>query len=97
MILEIVTAVVVLINIAAFACWGIDKSRAKKGAWRISEGTLLCLAFFGGSVGALLGMLAFRHKTQKWQFKIGVPICLMYHVGLVLMFWLLHKYWGLSF
>lgn len=94
MVLKIVIAVIAGINILAFVLWGIDKEKAKKGKWRISESLLLSLALFGGSLGALLGMLVFRHKTQKWQFKLGVPVCLMYQVGLVLMFWLLHSVWG---
>ena len=94
MVLKIVIAVIAVINILAFALWGIDKEKAKKGKWRISESLLLSLALFGGGLGALLGMLVFRHKTQKWQFKLGVPVCLMYQVGLVLMFWLLHSVWG---
>lgn len=96
MIIKIVAAVLAVINLAAFIMWGVDKARAKKGAWRISESALLLIALLGGGLGALLGMLVFRHKTQKWQFKIGVPICLMYQVGLILMVWFLTKYWGLG-
>lgn len=96
MIIKIVAAVLAVINLAAFVMWGVDKARAKKGAWRISESALLLIALLGGGLGALLGMLVFRHKTQKWQFKIGVPICLMYQVGLILMVWFLTKYWGLG-
>ena len=96
MIIKIVAAVLAVINLAAFVMWGVDKARAKKGAWRISESALLLIALLGGGLGALLGMLVFRHKTQKWQFKIGVPICLMYQVGLILMVWFITKYWGLG-
>ena len=96
MIIKIVAAVLTVINLAAFVMWGVDKARAKKGAWRISESALLLIALLGGGLGALLGMLVFRHKTKKWQFKIGVPICLMYQVGLILMVWFLAKYWGLG-
>ncbi|MBQ6834299.1 MAG: DUF1294 domain-containing protein [Lachnospiraceae bacterium] len=96
MIIKVVAAVLAVINLAAFVMWGVDKARAKKGAWRISESALLLIALLGGGLGALLGMLVFRHKTQKWQFKIGVPICLMYQVGLILMVWFLTKYWGLG-
>ena len=96
MIIKVVAAVLAVINLAAFVMWGVDKARAKKGAWRISESALLLIALLGGGLGALLGMLVFRHKTKKWQFKIGVPICLMYQVGLILMVWFLTKYWGLS-
>ena len=47
-----------------------DKRRAKKNRWRKSESSLLCLGFFGGAVGAILGMIAFRHKTRKWYFWV---------------------------
>jgi uncharacterized membrane protein YsdA (DUF1294 family) len=64
---NIATAIVVL-NFAAFAAFGIDKSRAERGEWRISEGTLLRLAFFGGTIGAYTGRYLFRHKTRKQPF-----------------------------
>jgi uncharacterized membrane protein YsdA (DUF1294 family) len=52
-----------------FAYWS-DKRRAKKNRWRKSESSLLCLGFLGGAVGALLGMVVFRHKTRKWYFWV---------------------------
>ncbi|WDA42857.1 DUF1294 domain-containing protein [Erythrobacter sp. BLCC-B19] len=55
-------------NFLAFAAFGIDKARAEAGAWRISEGTLLRLAFFGGTPGAYAGRALFRHKTRKQPF-----------------------------
>ena len=58
----------ILINIAAFIVYGADKSYAKKGARRIPEKTLLLWAFLGGSIGALLGMKVFHHKTLKPKF-----------------------------
>ncbi|MDP5102786.1 MAG: DUF1294 domain-containing protein [Erythrobacter sp.] len=64
---NIATAIVVM-NFAAFAAFGIDKSRAERGEWRISEGTLLRLAFFGGTIGAYAGRYLFRHKTRKQPF-----------------------------
>ena len=94
--LYIVVGILAAINVLAFVLWGIDKAKAKAGAWRISESALLCVALFGGSLGALLGMLVFRHKTKKWQFKIGVPVCLMYHAGLILLFWMLQELWGFT-
>lgn len=75
--LQIVFAAVMLINIVAFAAYGIDKRKAQKGRWRISESTLLLLAFFGGALGALLGMRVFHHKTKHWKFKILVPMFLI--------------------
>ena len=66
-----------VINLVSFACFGIDKSRAKRSRWRMSEGSLISLAIFGGSLGALLGMHVFRHKTQKPKFSIGIPLILV--------------------
>lgn len=54
----------IAINLITFFAFGIDKRKAEKGAWRTKESTLLGLAAIGGSVGALLGMNAFRHKTK---------------------------------
>ncbi len=61
-------------NIIVFFLYGIDKLKAKKGAWRISEKALLLCAFFLGGVGAFAGMKVFRHKTQHTSFNILVPI-----------------------
>ena len=60
------------INVAAFAAFGIDKARARAGAWRISEAKLLGLAFLGGSPGAYTGRRLFRHKTRKQPFSGGL-------------------------
>ncbi len=65
---NIVTAISAM-NFAAFAAVGIDKARAEQGAWRISEETLLLLAFFGGTIGAYAGRAMFRHKTRKQPFS----------------------------
>ena len=70
------------VNLLSFTLYGIDKLKAKRGAWRISEATLLLIALFGGSLGALLGMELFRHKTRHWKFKILVPVFLALHIAL---------------
>ena len=70
------------VNLVAFALYGLDKWKAKRGAWRIPEATLLLVAFLGGSAGALLGMELFRHKTKHWRFKILVPLFLILHIAL---------------
>lgn len=62
------------INIAGFVIMGIDKKRAVRGAWRISERSLFLLAWLGGSLGCFLGMQYFRHKTRHWYFQLGMPI-----------------------
>lgn len=63
-----VATAIVVINFIAFAAFGIDKARAERGEWRISEGTLLRLAFLGGTIGAYAGRYLFRHKTRKQPF-----------------------------
>ncbi|HIU76622.1 MAG TPA: DUF1294 domain-containing protein [Candidatus Pelethocola excrementipullorum] len=76
---------VVIINIITFAAYGIDKSRAKKHVYRIPERTLIGMAAAGGSVGALLGMGHFRHKTRHLKFTAGVPLILGVQVVLIVM------------
>ena len=70
------------VNLLAFILYGIDKFKAKKGAWRIPEASLLLVAFLGGSLGALLGMELFRHKTTHWQFQVLVPVFFILHIAL---------------
>ena len=67
----------ILINLTAFIVYGLDKRRAKRGAWRIPERTLILLAAVGGSVGAYAGMRVFHHKTRKTKFRLGVPVALL--------------------
>ena len=62
------------INVLTFIVYGVDKWKAQRGRWRVSETVLLGLAALGGSVGAWLAMQLFRHKTQKKKFRYGVPI-----------------------
>jgi uncharacterized membrane protein YsdA (DUF1294 family) len=64
------------INVLTFLLYGIDKWKARRGKWRIPEDTLIWLAIVGGSIGALLGMNLFRHKTQHKKFTLGVPAIL---------------------
>ena len=65
------------INLLTFFIYGIDKWKAKRDKWRVPEATLLMLAALGGSVGALLGMSVFHHKTKHKKFLIGVPLILL--------------------
>ena len=69
-------------NIVSFVMFGIDKSRAKRRSWRISEAALLISAAVGGSVGAIAGMIVFRHKTKHLKFLIGLPLILIIHLAL---------------
>ena len=75
------------INVVTFLLYGNDKSRARRHAWRVSEKTLLGAAVIGGSVGALLGMSIFHHKTRKPAFYIGVPLILIIQIGLAALLW----------
>ena len=78
-----------LINAAAFFLMLVDKVKAKKNRWRISERTLMLSAALGGSLGALLGMYTFRHKTKHIKFTLGVPAILIAQLALAL--WLFQK------
>lgn len=75
------------VNLAALCLMGIDKRRARRGAWRIPERTLFLAAALGGSAGAWLGMYLFRHKTRRWYFVAGIPAILL--AQLALAYWLL--------
>ena len=73
----------IVINVVTFLVYGIDKWKAKQGSWRISEATLLILAVIGGSIGALLGMNVWRHKTMHKKFKYGLPLILIIQIILI--------------
>ena len=64
----------IIINLITFLLYGIDKLKAKKGKWRISEATLLLLAIIGGSIGAWLGIKIWHHKTLHKKFIYGIPL-----------------------
>ena len=73
----------IVINIVTFLVYGIDKWKAKQGSWRISEATLLILAAIGGSIGALLGMKIWHHKTMHKKFKYSLPLILIIQIILI--------------
>ena len=77
---------VAAINVVTFFVYGLDKNKAKARQWRIPEAQLIFLAVIGGSVGALLGMRAFHHKTRKPKFSIGVPAILI--IQLIVLYFL---------
>ena len=74
----------VVIHVLAFLAMYIDKKKAEKGKWRISESTLFVLAAGGGSIGGILGMIIFRHKTKKLRFTIGFPAILILEIMFIL-------------
>ena len=75
--------IILFINVVTFLVYGIDKWKAKQGSWRISEATLLILAVIGGSIGALLGMKIWHHKTMHKKFKFGLPLILIIQIILI--------------
>ena len=71
------------VNSLTFLLYGIDKYKAKKGRWRISEATLLTMAAIGGSIGAWAGMCTWHHKTMHKKFKYGIPVIIIMQIALV--------------
>ena len=91
---QTIVYILICINVVTFLVYGIDKWRstsgrllptgrkkAKQGSWRISEATLLLLAVIGGSIGALLGMQVWHHKTMHKKFKYGLPLILLAQIA----------------
>lgn len=79
----------IVINIITFAVFGIDKKKAIDGKFRIKELTLFVLSLLGGSLGGLIAMHTFHHKTRKWYFKFGIPLILVAWVAMIV--WLVYK------
>ena len=80
--MNIILGYLLAVNIASFLLYGIDKYKAKKGKWRISEATLLTMAAIGGSIGAWAGMRIWHHKTMHKKFKYGIPVIIILQVAL---------------
>ena len=76
LLMKVLYIYLIVINAAAFLLMLIDKVKAKKNQWRIPEATLFLVAAIGGSIGSLLGMYTFRHKTKHIQFIVGMPLIL---------------------
>lgn len=74
----------VLVNAAGLLFMFVDKQKAQRGQWRIPEATLMLTAAIGGSVGSLLGMYLFRHKTRHSKFTVGIPLILVLQVALAI-------------
>ena len=74
-----------VINVLTFFLYGIDKLKAKHSKWRISEATLIWMAVFGGSIGALIGINIWHHKTQHKKFKYGIPLILLVQVTVIVL------------
>ena len=80
----------VLVNGLGFSIMGIDKQKAKRHQWRISEKTLFMVSLLGGSIGTLVGMYFFHHKTKHWYFVFGMPLILIVQSILLLYLGLHH-------
>ena len=93
---QTIVYILICINVLTFVIYGIDKWKAKRAKWRIREAALLGLAVLGGSIGALLGMKVWHHKTMHkggtrdvdnivggYQFKYGLPLILLVQIALI--------------
>lgn len=76
MIYKILGIYFLLINLISFCMMGLDKYKAKRNKWRIPEKSLFCSALLGGSLGAIISMRIFHHKTRHWYFVWGMPFIL---------------------
>ena len=77
-----------IINLVGFLLMGIDKAKAKRHAYRIPEATLFSVAIFGGSIGSIIGMYTFRHKTKHKSFVIGMPAILVAQIIIIVAIYL---------
>lgn len=82
----IILTSIALINFITFIVYGIDKYKARKGKWRISENSLLLLAVIGGSIGAWLGIKIWHHKTMHKKFCYGIPLVILVQVAILIYF-----------
>ena len=83
-VITLLTSYLAVINFIGFALMGIDKYKAKKRAFRIPEATLFIIAVIGGSIGSIIGMYAFRHKTRHRSFVYGMPFILFVQIALII-------------
>lgn len=85
--MEYFFAYLLLINALGWLIMLADKRKARKNQWRISEGTLVAVAMLGGSLGILLGMYTWRHKTKHAKFTVGIPVILAVQIliGIILL------------
>ncbi|MBO5460193.1 MAG: DUF1294 domain-containing protein [Ruminococcus sp.] len=79
-ILKIAIAYLTAVNVIGLLLMGVDKRKARKGAWRIPEKTFFIVSIIGGSIGTWAGMYVFRHKTKHWYFVIGMPLILVLQI-----------------
>ncbi len=75
------------VNLLSFLLMGLDKRRARRGGWRISEKTLFLFPLLGGSIGGIAGMRVFHHKTKHWYFRLGFPAILILQLAFAFCIW----------
>ncbi|MBQ9886200.1 MAG: DUF1294 domain-containing protein [Lachnospiraceae bacterium] len=81
----IIAVYILILSLAGFLSMEADKRKAIKHARRIPERVLFLIAILGGSLGSLIGMYVFRHKTKHWYFVIGMPVILVVQVIILLL------------
>lgn len=82
-VISIIAGYFAVMNLIGFAMMGIDKRKAVKKLWRIPEYTFFVVALIGGSIGTIIGMHLFHHKTRHWYFVYGLPLILLLQVALI--------------
>lgn len=82
-VIGIIAGYLILMNLTGFAMMGIDKRKAIKKLWRIPEYTFFVVALIGGSIGTIIGMRVFHHKTRHWYFVYGLPAILLLQIALI--------------
>lgn len=80
---QILVIIFGILSVITFFMYGVDKFKAQRGKWRISEKALLISSFIGGAVGGFLAMQLFRHKTKHWYFNVVNILGLMWQIGLI--------------
>jgi uncharacterized membrane protein YsdA (DUF1294 family) len=82
-VIFVIVIYLAVMNLVGFCLMGIDKRKAVNKLWRIPESTLFIIAVIGGSIGSIIGMRVFHHKTRKWYFVYGMPFILIMQVLLI--------------
>ncbi|HIT90294.1 MAG TPA: DUF1294 domain-containing protein [Candidatus Merdenecus merdavium] len=86
--MNVILYYLIFINTIGFLSMGYDKYKAKKQLWRTKEKTLFFIAIIGGSVGSILGMQVFRHKTKHLSFTLGFPIIFLIQFAAIFLYWI---------
>lgn len=83
-----IAAYLLAVNLIGLFCMYRDKRKARKRQWRIPESTLFLIALIGGSIGSIIGMYLFHHKTRHWYFVYGMPAILLMQLGVIIALWI---------